>query len=102
MLTDWCGGYWSAPSSYDCCWAPQLSDFALPRSHYCVIDPNVKLPAPYVVFEPPEIDYNPGVQLLSPKLSNGFLKRETNSDSKWCFPKTAPPPIPLPGWNPFP
>lgn len=123
FLADSFGGIWGVlpPSPINgSCWSP--NDLPWMRTPYCLVDPVISTTPPFYVDNQSRASSNstssltedsccspvsPNLQ-LSPSFNynsifNGYFSPiERNSDSKWCFPKTAPPPLPLPGWRPLP
>nr|CAH0099990.1 unnamed protein product [Daphnia galeata] len=92
---------------YPCCWS--LSE--IPWTPYCISDSSVT-PA-YCMIDlskksEQSISSYDGDCCSSSKSRNSSKSTkkgrcvEHNLDSIWRFPKTSPPPIPLPGWNPLP
>ena len=92
---------------YPCCWS--LSE--IPWTPYCISDSSVT--PTYCTIDSSKkteqsISSYDGDCCSSSKSRNSSKSTkkgrcvEHNPDSIWRFPKTSPPPIPLPGWNPLP
>lgn len=100
---------------YGCCWGPN----EFPWTPYCIVDSPM---TPYCMYDVPSINStlselsisssegdcccSPESFVSSTPSSNSHKKvsrvEQQEAENIWRFPKTAPPPIPLPGWNPLP
>ncbi|XP_057365761.1 uncharacterized protein LOC130686644 isoform X1 [Daphnia carinata] len=119
------GGHWSYVFQDGCCWRPNevswtpysISPVAVAPS-FCMLDvlPPKTSMACYLSVPAAEsamtcfsslpggdscssLESSPTTSLSSKKLA---FRIENSDDKIWRFPKTAPPPVPLPGWNPLP
>ncbi|XP_046464339.1 uncharacterized protein LOC124210076 isoform X1 [Daphnia pulex] len=100
---------------YGCCWGPN----EFPWTPYCIVDSPM---TPYCMYDVSSINStlselsisssegdcccSPESLVSSTPSSNSHKKvsrvDQQDAENIWRFPKTAPPPIPLPGWNPLP
>lgn len=119
------GGHWSYIFQDGCCWRPNELSWTpysiLPLAvtpSYCMLDVlPPKTPVTCYLSVPTAgsamtcfSSLPGGDSCNSPELSSTTslsskklaLRIENSVDNIWRFPKTAPPPVPLPGWNPLP
>lgn len=114
VVTEWFGNCWgSLPPS---CWAKSNDSYWIGPTPFCVVDSPVAV-SPECIFDP-SISSNSLSSFssffeecsdssrresisLSPLIKSNFVFPQ-NEENKWRFPTTKLPPIPLPGWKPFP